>query len=391
MSNATSRRTKWLGAAAVAALIAGGAVQTGFVAPNTAHAELRSLQQPIAMPSFADVIDRVKPAVVSVRVKVQQVAQRDGDEDGPNFSMPNVPPGSPLERFFREFRGEPGPRGQRPPGAPRQAQGSGFFISADGYLVTNNHVVDNGSEVQIVTDDGRTLDAKVIGTDAKTDLALLKAEGSDFPYVKLAPQKARIGDWVLAVGNPFGLGGTVTAGIVSAQNRDIGQGPYDDFLQIDAPINRGNSGGPTFNLAGEVVGVNTAIFSPSGGNVGIAFAIPASTVDQVVASLKENGSVTRGFIGVQMQPVTKEIAEAIGLKEPKGALVAEALKDSPAAKAGIRTGDTIVAVEGEAIKEAKDLSRRIANVAPGKSVQVTLYREGKERTVSVEVAKQPKA
>jgi serine protease Do len=391
MSNATSRRTKWLGAAAVAALIAGGAVPTGFVAPNTAHAELRSLQQPIAMPSFADVIDRVKPAVVSVRVKVQQVAQRDGDEDGPNFSMPNVPPGSPLERFFREFRGEPGPRGQRPPGSPRQAQGSGFFISADGYLVTNNHVVDNGSEVQIVTDDGRTLDAKVIGTDAKTDLALLKAEGSDFPYVKLAPQKARIGDWVLAVGNPFGLGGTVTAGIVSAQNRDIGQGPYDDFLQIDAPINRGNSGGPTFNLAGEVVGVNTAIFSPSGGNVGIAFAIPASTVDQVVNSLKENGSVTRGFIGVQMQPVTKEIAEAIGLKEPKGALVAEALKDSPAAKAGIRTGDTIVAVDGEAIKEAKDLSRRIANVAPGKSVQVTLYREGKERTVSVEVAKQPKA
>jgi serine protease Do len=391
MSNATSRRTKWLGAAAVAALIAGGAVQTGFVATNTAHAELRSLQQPIAMPSFADVIDRVKPAVVSVRVKVQQVAQRDGDEDGPNFSMPNVPPGSPLERFFREFRGEQGPRGQRPPGAPRQAQGSGFFISADGYLVTNNHVVDNGSEVQIVTDDGRTFDAKVIGTDAKTDLALLKAEGSDFPYVKLAPQKARIGDWVLAVGNPFGLGGTVTAGIVSAQNRDIGQGPYDDFLQIDAPINRGNSGGPTFNLAGEVVGVNTAIFSPSGGNVGIAFAIPASTVDQVVTSLKENGSVTRGFIGVQMQPVTKEIAEAIGLKEPKGALVAEALKDSPAAKAGIRTGDTIVSVNGEAIKEAKDLSRRIANVAPGKSVQVTLYREGKERTVSVEVAKQPKA
>jgi serine protease Do len=391
MSNATSRRTKWLGAAAVAALIAGGAVQTGFVAPNTAHAELRSLQQPIAMPSFADVIDRVKPAVVSVRVKVQQVAQRDGDEDGPNFSMPNVPPGSPLERFFREFRGEPGPRSQRPPGAPRQAQGSGFFISADGYLVTNNHVVDNGSEVQIVTDDGRTLDAKVIGTDPRTDLALLKAEGSDFPYVKLAPQKARIGDWVLAVGNPFGLGGTVTAGIVSAQNRDIGQGPYDDFLQIDAPINRGNSGGPTFNLAGEVVGVNTAIFSPSGGNVGIAFAIPASTVDQVVASLKENGSVTRGFIGVQMQPVTKEIAEAIGLKEPKGALVAEALKDSPAAKAGIRTGDTIVAVDGETIKEAKDLSRRIANVAPGKQVSVTVYREGKERTVALEVGRQPKA
>ena len=241
-------------------------------------------------------------------------------------------------------------------------------------------------------DDGRTLAAKVIGTDAKTDLALLKVdEGTDFPYVKLAPQKARVGDWVLAVGNPFGLGGTVTAGIVSAQHRDIGQGPYDDFIQVDAPINRGNSGGPTFNLAGEVVGVNTAIFSPSGGNVGIAFAIPASTVQQVVTAIRENGSVTRGFIGVQMQPVTKEIAEAIGLKEPKGALVAEALKDSPAAKAGIRTGDTIVAVDGQPIKEAKDLSRTIANVAPGKTVSVTVYRDGKERSVSLEVGKQPKA
>jgi serine protease Do len=196
---------------------------------------------------------------------------------------------------------------------------------------------------------------------------------------------------VLAIGNPFGLGGTVTAGIVSAQHRDIGAGPYDDFIQIDAPVNRGNSGGPTFNQAGEVVGVNTAIYSPSGGNVGIAFAIPANTVGQVVASLRENGSVTRGFIGVQMQPVTKEIAEAIGLKEPRGALVAEALKDSPAEKAGIRTGDTILAVDGETIKEAKDLSRKIANLAPGKSVSVTVYREGKERTVSVEIAKQPKA
>ena len=181
---------------------------------------------------------------------------------------------------------------------------------------------------------------------AKTDLALLKVEGKDFPYVRLAGQKARIGDWVVAIGNPFGLGGTVTAGIVSAQHRDIGAGPYDDFIQIDASVNKGNSGGPTFNLAGEVVGVNTAIFSPSGGNVGIAFAIPASTVESVVASLKDKGSVTRGFIGVQMQPVTKEIAEAIGLKEPKGALVAEAIKDSPAAKAGIRTGDTIIAVDG---------------------------------------------
>jgi serine protease Do len=388
-------KAKWLGAAAVAALIAGSAVEQGFVAPTPAKAELRSLSQPIAMPSFAEVIDRVKPAVVSVRVKVQQVANRD-DDDGPRFSMPDLPPGHPLERFFRDFRdrdNERGPRGMRPGprGGVRQSQGSGFFISADGYIVTNNHVVDNGSEVQVVMDDGKTLDAKVVGTDAKTDLALIKVEGSDFPFVKVAPQKARIGDWVLAVGNPFGLGGTVTAGIVSAQHRDIGQGPYDDFIQIDAPVNRGNSGGPTFNLAGEVVGVNTAIFSPSGGNVGIAFAIPASTVDQVVTALKTNGSVTRGYIGIQMQPVTKEIAEAIGLKEPKGALVAEALPNAPAAKAGIRTGDTIVAVDGEPIKEARDLSRKIANVAPGKSVNLTLYRDGKERQVSLEVAPQPKA
>jgi serine protease Do len=346
------------------------------------------------MPSFADVIDRVKPAVVSVRVKMQNVSARSNDDDSPQFSMPDLPEGHPLERFFRQFRDQQQGR-NNPRQAPRrfgQSQGSGFFISADGYLVTNNHVVDNGVEVQVVMDDGRTLDAKVIGTDPRTDLALLKVEGStDFPYVKLASNKARVGDWVLAVGNPFGLGGTVTAGIVSAQNRDIGAGPYDDFLQIDAPVNRGNSGGPTFNLAGEVVGVNTAIFSPSGGNVGIAFAIPASTVDQVVTALKENGSVTRGYIGVQMQPVTKEIAEAIGLKEPKGALVAEALKGSPAEKAGIRTGDTIVAVDGETIKEAKDLSRKIAHVAPGKQVSVTVYRDGNERTVTLEVGRQPKA
>jgi serine protease Do len=396
-SSARKRGARYLGAAAVAALLAGGAVQTGIMAPAPAHAELRSLSQPIAMPSFADVIDRVKPAVVSVRVKVQNVAAREGGPRTQQFAMPDLPEGHPLERFFREFRdrqqGEQRPnlRGEQPRRFG-QSQGSGFFISADGYLVTNNHVVENGAEVQVVMDDGRTLDARVIGTDPKSDLALLKVDGgNDFPFVKLAPQKARVGDWVLAVGNPFGLGGTVTAGIVSAQHRDIGAGPYDDFIQIDAPVNRGNSGGPTFNLAGEVVGVNTAIYSPSGGNVGIAFAIPAATVDQIVTSLKENGSVTRGFIGVQMQPVTKEIAEAIGLKEPRGALVAEAITEGPAAKAGVRTGDTIVAVDGETIKEARDLSRKIANVSPGKQVSLTIYRDGKERVVTLEVGRQPKA
>ncbi|MFL5025506.1 MAG: S1C family serine protease [Microvirga sp.] len=390
------RSAKWLGAAAVAALMAGGAIEGGFLPSTPAHAELRSSTQPVqAVPSFADVIDRVKPAVVSVRVKVQNVASRnDSDDDsGQQFSIPDLPPGHPLERFFRQFRDQQQgqQRGQRPGQQYGQAQGSGFFISGDGYLVTNNHVVENAVEVQVVMDDGRTLDAKVIGTDPKTDLALLKVEGKDFPYVRLAPQKARVGDWVMAIGNPFGLGGTVTAGIVSAQHRDIGSGPYDDYIQIDAPVNKGNSGGPTFNLAGEVVGVNTAIFSPSGGNVGIAFAIPASTVDTIVTSLKNGGQVARGFIGVQMQPVTKEIAEAIGLKEPKGVLVAEAQKDSPAAKAGVRIGDTIVAVDGERIGGAKDVAKKIANVAPGKSVSLTLYRQGQERTVTVEIGAQPKA
>jgi serine protease Do len=389
---ARKHTTKWLTAAAVAALIAGGAFQSGLVAPNAAHAELRSMTQPVQnAPSFADVIERVKPAVVAVKVKVQNAAAR---SDGAQFSTPDLPEGHPMERFFRQFRdrlpgGEHGPRGH----GPRQfgqSLGSGFFISADGYVVTNNHVVQNGSEVEITMDDGETFDAKVVGTDPKTDLALLKVEGKDFPYVRLASQKARIGDWVVAIGNPFGLGGTVTAGIVSAQHRDIGAGPYDDFIQIDASVNKGNSGGPTFNLSGEVVGVNTAIFSPSGGNVGIAFAIPASTVDHVVTALKENGSVTRGFIGVQIQPVSKDIAEAIGLKEPKGALVAEAMKDGPAIKAGVKAGDAIIAVDGQPIDEAKDLSRKVAQIAPGKSLSLTLWREGKEHTVTLEVAAQPK-
>jgi serine protease Do len=309
-----------------------------------------------------------------------------------------------MREFFRRFWGDQergGGRGeerrwgredreQQP--RPRrfgQSQGSGFFISADGYIVTNNHVVDNAGSVEVVMDDGRTLDAKVIGTDPKTDIALLKVDGgNDFPHVRFGSGKTRIGDWVVAIGNPFGLGGTVTAGIVSAHGRNIGAGPYDDFIQIDAAVNRGNSGGPTFNLAGEVVGVNTAIASPSGGSVGIAFAIPASVAEKVVADLRDDGKVTRGFIGVQIQPVTREIAESIGLKEARGALVAETTKDSPAAKAGVRSGDAIVAVDGERIRDARALSLKIASYAPGTSVPLTLWRDGKERTVTIEVGGQ---
>ena len=386
------RKTAWLGAAALAALIAGGAVESGLIPPSlSAYAQAPSVASTTQqMPSFADVVEMVRPAVVSVRVKANTVADR-GDDGDQAFGLPDFPSGSPMERFFRRFQdGQRGPGFQFRQGPHRiEAQGSGFFISGDGYVVTNNHVVDHASEVQVTMDDGRTLDAKVVGTDPKTDLAVLKVkEGGSFPYVSFAAKAPRVGDWVVAIGNPFGLGGTVTAGIVSARGRDIGAGPYDDFLQIDAPVNRGNSGGPTFNLNGEVVGINTAIASPSGGSVGIAFAIPSDEAQKIVASLKDNGSVARGFIGVQIQPVTKDIAEAMGLKEPRGALVAETVQGMPAEKSGLKRGDTIVALDGQAILEPKELSRRIAAIEPGKSVSLTVLRDGKERTITVEIGRQ---
>ena len=262
-----------------------------------------------AAPSFVDLVQTVKPAVVSVRVKSDVTSQIASGDDGQTPYQ-----GTPFERFFRQF-GTPGRQQQPSQHFYAQAQGSGFFISPDGFVVTNNHVVANAVQLQIVMDDGRILDAKVVGTDPKTDLALLKVEGNTFPHVTLADELPKTGEWVIAMGNPFGLGGTVTAGIISAQGRDIGAGPYNDFLQIDAAINRGNSGGPTFGMNGRVIGVNTAIFSPSGGSVGIGFAIPATTVTAVVAQLKERGLVERGYIGVTVQPVTKDIADGLGLKE----------------------------------------------------------------------------
>lgn len=367
---------------ASAAAIAGGlAFGVGSAVSPNVPAFAQAARQFAGPASFADVVEQVKPAVVSVRVRARgEMAQAEPGD---------VPPG--LERFFRRHGEDGGPRGQRRGEAPlRQSQGSGFFISADGYVVTNHHVVQGAVEVQLVTDDGRTLNAKVVGTDPRTDLALLKTtDGGSFPYVNLARVQPRIGDWVIAVGNPFGLGGTVTAGIVSARGRDIGAGPYDDFLQIDAAVNRGNSGGPTFNAAGDVIGVNTAIVSPSGGSVGIAFAIPAQTVEQVVAQLKAGGSVARGFIGVQIQPVTAEIADAIGLREAGGALIADAQPNGPAARAGLRRGDTVTAVDGERIRDARELSRRIAGVKPGETVKVTVWRDGAERSIAIEVGRQP--
>jgi serine protease Do len=352
---------------------------------TSAYAQTATPQRPVG---FADIVAKVKPAVISVRVKMDVGTQSSGlgDEDNP------FGPNSPFRFFFRRFgdNGPPGLRGQFPRHQFATGQGSGFFISADGYAVTNNHVVDKAESVEVTTDDGKTHTAKVIGTDPRTDLALIKVEGGNFPFVQLADQAPRVGDWVLAVGNPFGLGGTVTAGIVSARGRDIGAGPYDDFIQIDAPVNKGNSGGPAFDVDGQVIGVNTAIFSPSGGSVGIAFAIPAETVKSVITQLREKGKVTRGWIGVQIQPVTADIADSLGMKDPHGALVAEPQENSPAAKAGIKSGDVIVSLDGRPIPDARTLARRISAMAPGTAVKIGVFRNGKEEQLSMTLGELPK-
>ena len=328
-------------------------------------------------PSFADVVSHVKPAVVSVKVNIQDATAASEDGEG----MEQLPP--EMREFFKRFGGGGGSFG-KPIVRKGVALGSGFIVSQDGYVVTNNHVVEKGGkEVTVTLDSGKEVKAKVVGTDPKTDLALLKiSESGDYPYVKFAKELPRIGDWVLAIGNPFGLGGTVTAGIVSAEGRDIGSGPYDQFIQIDAPINKGNSGGPTFNLKGEVIGVNTAIFSPSGGSVGLGFAIPSQTVDMVVADLK-NGGVKRGYLGVQIQPVSQEIADGLGLKATEGALVAETQPDTPAAAAGLKSGDVIVKLNGSAVKDAADLTRKVGSLKPGEKADVTFIRNGDEKTASV--------
>ncbi|MBI1204029.1 MAG: Do family serine endopeptidase [Rhodopseudomonas sp.] len=351
--------------------------------------QAKKLPAPIG---FADIVAKVKPAVMSVRVKVDGGPQTTGLAGG---DLDNVPPG--LREFFRRFGMPDGQDDGMPQRSPRghghnviMGQGSGFFISADGYAVTNNHVVEKAESVEVTTDDGKVHKAKVIGTDPRTDLALIKVDGNDFPYVKLADAPPRIGDWVIAVGNPFGLGGTVTAGIVSARGRDIGASAYDDFIQIDAPVNKGNSGGPTFDTEGNVIGVNTAIYSPSGGSVGIAFDIPASTVKSVIAQLKDHGSVTRGWIGVQIQPVTQDIADSLGLKKAQGALVAQPQDGSPAKKAGIEAGDVITAVNGNEVKDARDLAKKIGALAPKSTVKLAVLHKGTEKTISLTLGEMPK-
>jgi serine protease Do len=370
--------------ATVAALALVGMNDGGF---GQAHAAaLQSQVSPVVSPvSFADVVDHVRGAVVSVKVKTTETA-----DSGDELEIPHIAPGDPLERFFKHFGEEGTPPDHHLKPHLTQAQGSGFIISADGYVVTNHHVVENATEVTVTLDDGKTVPATIVGTDKKTDLALLKIkQGGPYQPVDFATAAPRVGDWVIAVGNPFGLGGTVTAGIISARGRDIGAGPYDDFLQIDAPVNRGNSGGPTFNTQGQVVGVNTAIFSPSGGSVGIGFAIPAETAQNVIASLKDKGVVARGWIGVQIQPVTAEIADSLGLKSTKGALVAEAQPNSPATAAGLKSGDVILGIGGERIDGPRDLARKVAALGPGKKTDLIYWHDGSEKTAPVKLGSLP--
>ena len=356
--------------------------------------------------SFADLAAELQPAVVNI--SSTQASQQRADRGGSD--TPGITPGSPFEQFFRDFldRNRPGQGpGQGPGPGPGQGPnrrpgnpegggratslGSGFIIDATGYIVTNNHVIDGADEITVTLTDNTSLKARLVGKDERVDLALLKVE-TDHPLIAVKfgdSDASRVGDWVLAIGNPFGLGGSVTAGIVSARGRDIRQGPYDDFIQTDAAINRGNSGGPLFNMAGEVIGINTAIYSPSGGSVGIGFSVPANLAKNVVAQLREFGKARRGWLGVNIQQVTPEIAESLGLKEAHGALVGRVNDGGPADKAGIKGGDVVLRFNGQEVKEMRNLPRIVAETPVGKGVPVVVWRDGKEVTLQASVGELP--
>ena len=386
-----------LSSAAAFALISAAPVDTAVaqLKPNGGTVQTPYGRAPI---SFADIVEKVRPAVVSISVRNGgvKVAKKDDKKKkgkkGRRFGqIPQLPEDHPLNEFFKNLPKEFGQQlplpGLQP---PRMAEGSGFMISEDGYLVTNNHVVSGANEIKVRFDKDNVYDAELVGADPRTDLAVLKidSKGKKFKYVEFADKRSRVGDWVLAVGNPFGLGGSVSAGIISAYGRDIGSGPYD-YLQIDAAVNRGNSGGPTFNLEGEVIGVNTAIYSPSGGNVGIAFAVPSVTAKEVVEQLKKNGTVSRGWLGVKIQNVNEDVAASLGLDRAKGALVSEVTASGPADMAGIKAQDAIVRVDGTAIDDSRDLARKIAAYSPGSTVDVGLWRDGDKKTIKVKLGRFP--
>ncbi len=337
----------------------------------------------LAAMSFSAVFKEVLPAVVNISTTAR-VDNRHG------LRMPGWPQGSPFEKHFREFfeDGSPNAVPRRPHGK-MTSLGSGFVVDPDGYVVTNNHVIADASRITVTIQNGESVEAEVVGRDAKTDLALLKIEVDEpLPFVAWGDSdRATVGDWVLTVGNPFGLGGTVTAGIISARGRDIHSGPFDDFLQIDAPINRGSSGGPAFDVNGRVIGVNTAIFSPNGGNVGIGFAIPASVAEPVIAELKANGEVRRGWLGVEIQKVTPEIAESLGLETAEGALVARVRPGGPADEAGIQQGDLILRFDGTKVARIRDLPRIVAGTAAGSTVEIELLRKSESTTVTATIGR----
>ena len=399
----TVRRAGTLAGAAVAASLGTLLVfpQSGAIAQQRTEVQTPFGRAPL---TFADIVEKVKPAVVSIHAsnaagRSSKRAPRPGTPGAPNAPggrgvVPDLPDDHPLNEFFRNLPRDFGGRGAPNTPAPRPslAQGSGFVISADGYVITNNHVIDGAEKISVSFDRDNKYDAELIGTDPRTDVALLKikADKADkkFEFVRMATKDARVGDWVIAVGNPFGLGGTVTAGIVSASGRDIGSGPYD-FLQIDAAVNRGNSGGPTFNLDGEVIGVNTAIYSPSGGNVGIAFAIPAKTVMEVVAQLRSKGSVSRGWLGVKIENIDEDKAASLGLGQARGALINEITAGGPASSSGLKAGDAVTMVDNTSIRDSRELARKIAEYAPDTIVQIQVMRYGKSEVIPVKLGTFP--
>jgi len=334
--------------------------------------------------SVADLAERLQPAVVNISTKQKIKRQR-------SVPLPNLPEDSPFRDFFEDFFDKQKPKG-RNKNKPNQRSrrsisslGSGFVIDETGIIVTNNHVIDKADEIEVIFTDGKKLKAKVLGRDKKTDIAVLKVEPKE-PLVAVElgdSTKLRVGDWVMAIGNPFGLGGSVSLGIVSARNRDINSGPYDDFIQTDAAINKGNSGGPLFNMDGKVVGINTAIISPSGGSIGIGFSIPVSTASRVINQLREFGETRRGWLGVRIQSVTEDLAESLGLKDSKGALVADLTETGPAEKAGIKPGDVIVEFDGQPVNKLSDLPRIVARAPVGKSVKVVVIRKGEKQEIGV--------
>jgi len=373
------RRTAIAGGSALAlfAGFAGGPILFARVA-GAQEINPGAVAPPSGAPmSFANLIERVRPAVVSISVRQRPDAAR-------GQALEGLPPG--FEEFFR---GRPG----RPGGPAPTSLGSGFFIDENGTIVTNHHVIEGAEEITIRTSDGRDLSAEIVGSDEATDIAVLRLteRTSRVPYVTFDDAShVRVGDWVVAVGNPFGLDGTATAGIVSAMGRrDAGSSAYVDYMQIDAPINRGNSGGPTFDLNGNVIGVNSAIFSPTGGNVGIGFAIPANTAAGIVNQLMQNGRVTRGWIGVSIQPLDTDIARSLGLEEPRGALVATLVPDGPAARAGIQQGDVILTYDGQRIEDSRDLTQRVGATPIGRTSRVEILRNGQRRTLNLRLAERP--